>query len=39
MPCMNETNDALAISRYSDNAHLREILSCCMSTEVKKSNI
>lgn len=33
---MHATDDALAISRYSDNAHLREIISCCTSTEVKR---
>lgn len=39
MPCMHATNDALGISRYSDNAHLREIISCCTSTDVKREQL
>lgn len=39
MPCMHATDDALAISRYYDNAHLREIISCCTSTDVKREQL
>lgn len=39
MFCMYEINDVLVIFRYFDNVYLREILFCCMSMEVKKSNI